>query len=164
MAYKLYSKQTDDPETATDGLIEEQNKNSLTESAHYSNLKEKTNYWLYVRIICDLDSQSSKWLEVPFTTQQEMINVDFPIEVAFSSKKDGDEQKIVPADTYTIDNHSSFPVTIQATDLTELNNPGNIQLLTGPEEGNKKDLLPQALASPAVITGIVTKRNKSNTV
>lgn len=157
VAYKLYSKQTDDPETATDGLIEEQNKSSLTESVHYSNLKEKTNYWLYVRIICDLDSQSSKWLEVSFTTQQEMINVDFPIEVAFYSKKDGDEQKIVPADTYTIDNHSSFPVTIQATDLTELNNPGNIQLLTGPEEGNKKDLLLH-LTEGNTSLGVLTKK------
>ena len=86
-----------------------------------------------------------------------MINVDFPIEVAFYSKKDGDEQKIVPADTYTIDNHSSFPVTIQATDLTELNNPGNIQLLTGPEQGNKKDLLLH-LTEGNTSLGVLTKK------
>ena len=156
VSYKLYSKQVSDPNTATAGLIEEQSKDTLTDTADFSNLKEKTDYWLYVRIICDLDSQSSEWLEVPFTTQQEMINVDFPIEVAFYSKKEGTEQKILPADSYTIDNHSSFPVTVQATDLTELSNPGGIQLLSQPDAENPKGMLLR-LTQDANPLGVLTK-------
>ncbi|MFR3685999.1 MAG: hypothetical protein ACLTXM_13295, partial [Enterococcus sp.] len=41
---------------------------------------------------------------------------------------------------YSIDNHSSFPVKLQATALQELSNPSGIQLLSQAVEGNQKDL------------------------
>lgn len=44
------------------------------------------------------------------------------------------------ADTYTIDNHSSFAVAINATDFQELSNPTGIQLLPEADGNNQKDL------------------------
>lgn len=70
-----------------------------------------------------------------------MINVSFPVEVAFYSDKSDDQQKVHEAGDYSIDNHSSFPVAIQATDFQELSNPGGIQLLPSADENNKKDIL-----------------------
>ena len=71
----------------------------------------------------------------------EMVNVVFPIEVSFHSKKQGNQQIIEPAKLYTIENHSTFSVKIQAINLVEVSNPNGLQLLTVPDEDNKKGLL-----------------------
>ena len=139
--FKLYDKKTDDPSAEGDGFIEQQQTSNLDQQVTFSNLKDRTEYFLYVRIVCDPDSQSSEWLEVPFKTEQEMINVSFPVEVAFYSDKSDDQQKVHEAGDYSIDNHSSFPVAVQATDFQELSNPGGIQLLPSADENNKKDIL-----------------------
>lgn len=138
--FKLYSKKTDDPSKDETGLIEQQSLPNLEDTGTFSNLKEQTDYWLYVRIVCDPVSQSSEWLEVPFKTKQEMINVSFPIEAAFYTKKETGKQVVTAADTYSIDNHSSFPVAIQATDFQELSNPAGIHLLPEADETNQRDL------------------------
>ncbi|MBO0451122.1 pectate lyase-like adhesive domain-containing protein [Candidatus Enterococcus murrayae] len=140
MEFKLYSKKVADPANDETGLIEQQSFSNLTDKGTFSNLKERTDYWLYVRIVCDPDSQSSDWLEVPFKTQQEMINVSFPIEAAFYTEKKAGQQAVIPANTYSIDNHSSFAVAIQATDIQELSNPAGIRLLQEEDETNQKDL------------------------
>lgn len=139
--YKIYSKQSTSPDNETEGLISERELNSLTETARFTELSEETEYWLYVRISCDPDRQSSGWLEVPFKTEREMINIDFPMEIGFHTKRLDGSQSIVPADEYRITNNSSFPVEVQAVELTEVSNPSEVQLLTAPDEKNEKDLL-----------------------
>ncbi|WP_010052297.1 BspA family leucine-rich repeat surface protein [Carnobacterium maltaromaticum] len=71
----------------------------------------------------------------------EMVNVVFPIEVSFHSKKQSNQQIIEPAKLYTIENKSTFSVKIQAINLVEVSNPNGLQLLTVPDEDNKKGLL-----------------------
>lgn len=139
--FKLYAKKASDPAAEGEGFIQQQQTANLAEAVTFSKLKEQTEYWLYVRINCDPNSQSSEWLEVPFKTYQEMIDVDFPVEVAFYTEKEKDQQKVRQAGEYSIDNHSSFAVELQATDLQELSNPSGIQLLPTAEEENEKDLL-----------------------
>lgn len=141
VSFKLYSQKATDLAADGEGFIEEKQTANLEDAVTFSKLKDQTDYWLYVRIIGDPDSQSSEWLEVPFKTLQEMLDVDFPIEVAFYTEKENNQQKIRAAGEYTIDNHSSFPVKIQATDFQELSNPSGIQLLPTADETNKKDLL-----------------------
>lgn len=138
--YKLFSKKTSEPNEEGPDFLTSQYTAGLDDEVYFDGLKEKTDYWLYVRIVCDPASQSSEWLEVPFTTPQEMINVSFPIEAAFHTKKADGQQKVTAADTYTIDNHSSFAVAINATDFQELSNPTGIQLLPEADGNNQKDL------------------------
>lgn len=138
--YKLYNQKIDHPSVEENGLIQQQNAN-LTDSVTFANLEEQTNYWLYIQIVCDPDSQSSTWLEVPFETQQELININFPVEMAFHTKKVANQQKVLDSGEYFIANQSSFVVEVQATDLQELSNSSNIQLLPATDESNRQDLL-----------------------
>lgn len=156
--FKLYSKETESPETENEGFVDYQTAN-LDSTVTFSDLKDRTEYWLYVRIVCDPDSQSSQWLKIPFKTEQEMINVSFPVEVAFYSEKSEGQQKIREAKEYQIENHSSFPVTVQATDFQELSNPTGINLLPKADATNKKDLLLNLTEGNQSI-GVLTKSLK----
>lgn len=138
--FKLYAQKSINPAAEGDGFIEQKQSDHLDESVAFSKLKEQTEYWLYVRIKADPDSQSSEWLEVPFKTTQEMLDINFPVEVAFYTEKGQNQQAVHAAAEYSIDNHSSFPVKLQATALQELSNPSGIQLLSQAVEGNQKDL------------------------
>lgn len=154
--FKLYSKKTSAPETEGDGFLSTQQVDDLTKTSTFTNLKEQTDYWLYVRIVCDPDSQSSKWLEVPFKTKQEMINVTFPINTAFHTKKSGQRQKVQSDQNYLIENHSSFPILVKATALTELSNPDNIALLSSEASENSKDLF-LTMTQDDKMVGVLTK-------
>ena len=153
--FKLYTQKTTDPAAEGEGFVEGQATN-LSDSVSFSNLKEQTNYWLYVRINCDPDSQSSEWLEVSFETAQKMIDVDFPVEVAFYTENKDDQQMIHPAGDYSINNNSSFVVKLQATDLEELSNPAGIHLLSAADEENQKDLLLNLTEADRTL-GVLTK-------
>lgn len=138
--FKLYSKKTSSPADQGEGFITGQQSSGLNDKVTFSDLKERTDYWLYVRIVCDPDSQSSEWVEIPFKTQPEKINVTFPVEVAFHTKKVNDQQRITEAGNYVIENHSSFPVKVQATNFKVLSNPTGINLLPEADDDNQKDL------------------------
>lgn len=155
--FKLYSEKKSDPSSDDIELIEQQTLDALDDKAAFSNLDEQKEYWLYVQIVCDPNSQSSEWLEVPFMTQQEMINVSFPVEVGFHTKKSVDEQVVISNDTYLIENNSSFAVIVQASDLQELSNPAGINLLTEADETNKKDLFLE-LREGSQNLGVLTKK------
>lgn len=154
--FKLYSQKTTDPTNADTGFIEQHQATNITESVTFSKLKDQTKYWLYVRIFCNPDSQSSEWLEVSFTTKQELINVSFPVKAAFHTKKENHQQNVITNDVYSIDNHSSFAVTIQATDFQELSNPSNVHLLSEEDDKNQKDLFLK-LTENGKSLGVLTK-------
>lgn len=159
--FKLYDQKSFDPAAEGAGFVEAQQAGNLNDKVTFANLKERTDYWLYVRIVCDPDSQSSEWLEVPFTTQAEMINVSFPVEVAFHTKKEKNQQKVTEAENYSIDNHSSFPVKVQAQDFKELSNPSGIHLLPEADEKNQKDLFLKLTEGERTLGVLTEKLNEA---
>lgn len=156
LEFKLYDQKVADPAVEGDGFIRQKQTGNLADTVTFSDLRERTDYWLYVRIASDPDSQSSEWLEVPFKTQTEKLNVTFPVEVAFHTKKKNNRQEIIPADSYKIDNNSSFAVKIQATDFQELSNPTGIDLLSKADEDNQKDLFLKLTEGNQTL-GVLTK-------
>lgn len=122
--YRLFTQEVTDPDDDTN-LKDTYSATTIDEEATFSGLTENTTYWLYVKIICKKEAQSSDWFQDTVKTKA-LLNVEVPTYIGFQTN---DKNEVISSGPYQIVNKGTSAVDIKVGSFKVTDNPSNIQLL-----------------------------------
>lgn len=122
--YRLFTQEVTDPDDDTN-LKDTYSATTIDEEVTFSDLTENTTYWLYVKIICKEEAQSSDWFQDTVKTKA-LLNVEVPTYIGFQTN---DKNEVISSGPYQIVNKGTSAVDIKVGSFKVTDNPSNIQLL-----------------------------------